>query len=342
MVPGYARRDADPMQPFPSRSSRLLAATGVAALAGALVLALVRPLLLKAPSTRSSQLHSVGAATALDLLSGRQLAGTFALDTTVSTHGSARSSTVASYDQASVSSFQAAGRRTRRLAATTLTQAFDRRTGEGRPGVLGDTVGSTAHLFKLPFHTARRDYTIWDDTAKTAVALRFAGERKLDGLHVYVFTRDVPATDLGVLPVFHGIPGAFVGHPELASVPADEWYETTGTRLYVEPVTGSLVGGTSSPHLWAQTTGRFAGRRVDLLKVSGASPDATGRAMLVARARRAKQRVLAVERSPWVAAGLGILLLPSAGLVGRQRRRRRPRRTTAMGDSSRDVVPAPA
>ena len=325
------------MQPFPSTSSRVLAAAGAVSATGALVVVLVSPLLLKAPGTRNTQLRSVGPATALDPTSGRQLAGTFTLDTTVTTHGSARSATVASYDQVSVSSFQAAGHRSRRLASSSLTQAFDRSTGAGRPNVLGDTVGSTAHLFKLPFHTAKHDYRIWDDTAKKAIALRFAGVRTVDGLRVYVFTRDVPATDLGVLPVFHGIPGSFVGHPELASIPADEWYETTRTQLYVEPVTGSLVGGMSSPHLWAQTTGRFAGLRVDLLRVSSATPDERGRANLLARARTAKRQVLVVERAPWGLGGLGIVFLASAGLVGR-----RPRRAPALGDSSRGVVPVTA
>jgi hypothetical protein len=338
MVPGYARREAATMQPFPSTSSRLLAAAGAVAATGALVVMLVTPLLLKAPGTRNTHLRSVGAATALDPASGRQLSGTFALDTTVTTHGSARSTTVASYDQVSVSTFQSTGHRTRRLASSTLTEAFDRSTGVGRPNVLGDTVGSTAHVFKLPFHTARHDYVIWDDTAKRAVALRFTGERDLDGLRVYVFTRDVPATDLGVLPVFHSIPGSFVGHPELASIPADEWYETARTELYVEPVTGSLVGGMSSPHLWAQTTGRFAGLRVDLLRVSSAAPDDRGQAMLLARARKAKRQVLMVEHAPWVLGGLGVALVATAGLVGR----RRPRRAPVMGDSSRGVVAAPA
>jgi hypothetical protein len=316
MVDGYVR--CQPDRVLVSLPSRVLAGAGALALTAGTVALISAPLLLKAPIHQSSSLRATGPGTFLATTTGKPVAGTFVQTSTIRSHTG--SATTVSYDQTQVATFvPASGGPARELTSSTLTHAFDRSTGQGRPGAQGDTVGTTAHLFKLPFHTSRTTYEIWDETAKRAVPLRFSGEQVLDGLRVYVFTRDVPATDLGVLPLFESIPGSYVGHPELPSIPADEWYETTDTRLYVEPVTGSLVGGTSSPHLWAQTTGRYAGLKVDLLTVRGAAPVAADAARLVRDAKHARQQVLLLQRAPWVLGGVGLVLLAVAFWLGRRR-----------------------
>jgi hypothetical protein len=302
-----------PADPHEVRTKLLAASAGLCVvLAGLLVI--LAPLLLKAPTTVHRQTRSTGPAVFLDRATGQVRPGTFEQVSTLRPHSSGTA--VASYDQIATQTFLAGGVRTE-LSRNALTQAFDRSTGTGRPGVQGDTVGTTAHLFKLPFTTQHRGYRIWDDTAHKAVDLVYVRDRTVGGLPVLEFRRDVGPTDLGVLPVFRAVPGAWVGHPELPSIPAHEWYENTDTALYVEPVTGSLVGGRSSPHVWAQTTGQLAGLRVELLKVTGATPVEADAAALVAAARTAKSKVETLRRAPWVLGGLAFLLAGLALLTRR-------------------------
>jgi hypothetical protein len=296
-------------------SSKLLAGAGATLVGLGLAAAVATPLLLKAPVTQTSHLTASGTARLLDPVSGTQRTGTFVQDTRISGRRNG-SNVVATYQQRATQSFVDAAGARRQLATSTLTQAFDRRTGEGRPGAAGDTLGTRAHLFKLLFGTRKQTYRIWDETAKRAVPLVYTGEKRVRGLPAYVFTRDVPPTDLGPLPVFRAVPGSFVGHPELASIAAHEWYESRGGTLYVEPVTGSIVGGASSPHLWAQTA---SGQRVDLLTVTGATPEPADAARLVRDAKQARAQVLLLRRAPWVLGALGALLLPGSVAAARRR-----------------------
>lgn len=304
-------------------AERLLAGTGGLAVVIAGASVVLTPLLLKAPLSQDSHLRATGPATFLDTATGAPVTGTFVQESTLRTHQvngiAAGSSTVASYDQVQTQSF-VSGARTRELPGSTLTHAFDRSTGAGRPGTQGDTVGTTAHLFKLPFGTQKRDYTIWDGTARRAVPLVYEGEKTIDGLRTYVFRRDVRATDLGVLPIFLAVPGSWVGHPEVPSIPAHEWYESTDSTLYVEPVTGSLVGGASSPHVWAQTTGRLGGLKVDLLRVDRATPVAKDAARLIADAKAARAKVVRLHQAPWAFSGLALICV--IGALGTHRLRR--------------------
>ncbi len=305
-----------PADPHYVRTKLLAASAGLCAIL-AVLLVILAPLLLKAPTTVDRQTRSTGPAMFLDRATGTLRPGTFEQVSTVTTHRSGTA--IASYDQVATQTFVAAGVRTE-LSRNALTQAFDRSTGAGRPGVQGDTVGTTAQLFKLPFNTGHRTYAIWDETAKKAVDLVYVGERTLRGLPVLEFRRDVGPTDLGELPLFKAVPGAWVGHPELPSIPAHEWYENTDTALYVEPVTGSLVGGRSSPHVWAQTTGKLGGLRVELLRVSRATPVEADAAALVATARTAKGKVQLLRRTPWALGVVALLLAGSAVLTHRPHR----------------------
>lgn len=295
------------------------AALGAVAATGALLSVLVAPLLLRAPLDLDRSLHVTGSAVAVDPATGRQVRGSFAQDTTLTGHPRGGTATVASYDATSSATFvPAAGGAVRSLSTSSSTYAFDRRTGAGRPGVQGDTLGTTASQYKLPFDTPRRDATGWDDATHQPVPLVYRGERVLSGLTVLVFGKDVPATDLGELPVFKAVPGSWVGHPTVPSVPAHQWYAATG-ELYVEPTTGAVVGGRSSPHVWARTTGPLGGLEVDLLRVTDATPDAASTARLLADARHARDQVVRLQRAPWVLGSVALLLLAAALVVHRRR-----------------------
>lgn len=294
--------------------TRALAGTAASLLLIAGLSLVVRPLLLKAPLDIRLDLRSSGAATVLDRATGRPVAGTFLQASSVRSHlrGGSRagSATTAAYDQVSQSSIDG-----RVLATSRVTQAFDRSTGAGRPGRQGDQLGTTAHVFKLPFGTRRRTYPVWDETARKAVDLDYAGDAVVGGLPVYVFHRDVAPTDLGPLPVFGAVPAAWLGLPGRGSVPVHEWYENRDSTLYVEPVTGSFVGGASSPHLWAQTQD---GRRLDLLTVTAATPVPAASERLVRAARHARDQVLLLRRTPWLLGTAAVVLLALAGGLHRR------------------------
>lgn len=327
-----------------STSANVLAGAGVLSLFLGFTAAVAEPVLLKAPTVGVGQTRATGQASVLDAASGKPVAGSFVQVTDISTHvaGGTRAGTgsVSSYDQHATSSFvDAVTGASRVLSSSTITQAFDRNTGAGRPGVQGDTLGTTAHLFKLPFGSKKQTYSMWDGTAKRATDLVYVGVKTVSGLRTYEFKRVVPPTDLGLLPIFKAVPGSFVGHPEVASVAAHEWYENTDARLYVEPVTGSLVGGSSNPHLWAQTTGALSGLKVDLLKVANAAPDTATVARLVKSAKSSRARVQNLRRLPWLLGALGVLLLAGGLLVGR-RLRTAPDAPAQPADGS-VILPAP-
>ncbi|MCW2776489.1 MAG: hypothetical protein JWN17_214 [Frankiales bacterium] len=303
-------------------SARVLLGAGAFSVTlAALVAGVATPALLKAPLVNSVTTQASGPATKLDAATGAQVAGTFRQVATKGTHTvggkAAGDSDVAVYDSYSASSFApAGGGPVAELTKILYTQAFDRSTGVGRPSVAGDTLGTTAHAFKLPFDVQKTTYQLWDSSAEKAFPLRYTRETTVGGLDVYAFTQDATATDLGELPVLKAVPGALVGEPQTPSIPAHEWYENLGKVVYVEPVTGSIVGGKSNPHLWAQTAD---GRKVDVLKAQGVGLVPASQSEVVADAKDNAKKAGLLHTAPWVLGVLGLVLLV-AGFVMLRRR----------------------
>jgi hypothetical protein len=118
------------------------------------------------------------------------------------------------------------------------TLAFDRQTGVLVPWsgnavggkhveVTGNEQGS---LF--PLDTQKKEYRVFDTTLKKPVPFRYAGTATTAGVSTYVFTADIPPTQMGT----QSLPGALVG--ETASqVTLPEFYSAKET-YFVDPVTG--------------------------------------------------------------------------------------------------------
>jgi len=103
----------------------------------------------------------------------------------------------------------------------------------------------TGLLFKFPFGTKKTTYQVWDDTAAKAVPTRFTGTTKIEGLKIYVFENDVPATVVGSREV----PASVFGLPGTDNVTANSYYQSH-TVYYVEPVTGAIVNEASDVKNW--------------------------------------------------------------------------------------------
>lgn len=78
---------------------------------------------------------------------------------------------------------------------------------------------------KWPFGTEQRDYPLWNGSLGEAVTASFEGVEEVDGLEVYRFVAEVPATDAG--------PATEEEFPRVE-------YEATQVYL-VEPVTGRII-----------------------------------------------------------------------------------------------------
>jgi len=103
----------------------------------------------------------------------------------------------------------------------------------------------TGLLFKFPFGTEKSTYQVWDDTAAKAVPTRYIGNATVEGLKVYKFENEVPATVVGDREV----PRSVFGLEGNDNVVAQSFYSNR-TVYYVEPVTGAIVNQASDTKSW--------------------------------------------------------------------------------------------
>ncbi|HEY3208696.1 MAG TPA: DUF3068 domain-containing protein [Actinomycetota bacterium] len=130
--------------------------------------------------------------------------------------------------------------------------AMDRATGEAVRCGCGETPGIQGTTLKFPFGTRKQTYSFYDYTAHKPFPARYLRTESLEGLDVYVFRSDVPATQIGTLD----LPGSLIGAGK-GLFPTDRWYAAT-TTLWVEPVTGAIVKAGQVSSQWATYQGKYA------------------------------------------------------------------------------------
>jgi len=130
--------------------------------------------------------------------------------------------------------------------------AMDRTTGEAVRCDCGETLGIRGLTLKFPFGTKKRTYQFYDSTARKPFPARYLRTESLEGLDVYVFQSDVPATRIGTLELPGGLLGA-----ERGLHPTERWY-TAVTTLRVEPVTGAIIKAGQISSQWTVFEGRYA------------------------------------------------------------------------------------
>ena len=130
--------------------------------------------------------------------------------------------------------------------------SMDRTTGEEVRCSCGETPGIRGLTLKFPFGTKPRTYSFYDSTARKPFPARYVRTDTVEGLTVYLFRSDVPATKIGTLD----LPGALLGAGK-GLFPTDRWYSAT-TSLWVEPITGAVVKAGQISGQWTTYQGKYA------------------------------------------------------------------------------------
>lgn len=158
----------------------------------------------------------------------------------------------------------------------------------------------TGLVYKFPFFTKKQTYQVWDDTLGKAVATKYAGTTDIQGMTVYKFTSDVPATVIGQ----ESLPAAVFGLQGSDNVDADSYYQNATTQ-YVEPATGAIINRESQVKQWYSAQGHDlvtteANLAYTPQTVSSYVHDYQGKASLLS---------LAAGPVPWLAMALGLVLI---------------------------------
>lgn len=125
--------------------------------------------------------------------------------------------------------------------ATLDKLAMDRRTSEAVPydaeSYDGKSVAHKGLTYKFPFHTEKKTYTYWDNTAAAAYPIRFVGTDTIKGLEAYKFTMTVDPVQISL----QDFDGSLLGDAK-GPVKAPRYYENLRT-IWVEPTSGLIVRG---------------------------------------------------------------------------------------------------
>lgn len=220
------------------------------------------------------------------------------------------------------------------VATSTTLVCLDRWTaeavdcaGESVDGEPADVRGLTV---RFPADTERRDYDLWDTTARQSYPARFEGVERLDGLQVYRFEQEVPEQVVRSVPVA----GRLVGSVE-DEVFADVVHSSTRT-LFVDPQSGVVVTEEESPATALRGPDGTAG--VVLLGGTFASSEASVDDALARAEDIRGERADLRTGVRWAAAGTGAALLALGALLA-------ARRSPAQPDDAQDEpvrVPVPS
>lgn len=154
-----------------------------------------------------------------------------------------------------------------------------------------DAVPDEGLTVKWPFGTEQREYPVWDGTLGAAATATFEGQDEIDGLPVYRFAVDIPATDVGPAT-------------EDSEFPRIE-YEAS-KRFLIEPVTGRIIS--SQQDVRQSLTGEDGEVLFDAADVSLAVSDETI-ADNVAAAKSDTSQLELLDLSTWLGPLLGLALI---------------------------------
>ncbi len=119
---------------------------------------------------------------------------------------------------------------------------YNARTGESTDIPIADdgAVYEGAQIYKFPFNTQKKDYQQWDGTLGKSTTATYEGETKVEGLKVYKFVQEIPATDITESTAKLQLPASAFGASGTGLVTPTVMYAVTRT-FYIEPVTGAPV-----------------------------------------------------------------------------------------------------
>lgn len=166
-------------------------------------------------------------------------------------------------------------------------------------------------VYKYPFFTEKHNYQVWDSTLKTAVTAKYTGTTAIQGMKVYTFVSDVPASVVG----HESLPASVFGLPGKGNVNADSYYQNHQTQ-YVEPETGAIINSVSDMKQWYSAQGS------DLMTMDGHLnyTDAQVAKYVHDYKGKAAQLGLLSGPAPWVVMVIGLALVAGGFVRGRRTR----------------------
>lgn len=109
----------------------------------------------------------------------------------------------------------------------------------------------TGLLYKFPFFTKKQSYQVWDGTLNGAATATYAGTTSIQGMRVYKFTLNVPASAIGQ----QSLPASIFGLPGTGNVAATSYYQNSTTD-YIEPNTGAIINSVQDVKQWFAAEGK--------------------------------------------------------------------------------------
>lgn len=179
--------------------------------------------------------------------------------------------------------------------------AIDRKTAEAvnnpkyQAAVNGDT--SVTHSgvdYTFPIGTKKQTYQMFDAIAGKAFPAQYVGTSKLDGLKVYEFRQQIPASPIKIAGL---LPGTY----------------TDQTTVFVEPTTGVIIKGVQSINEKFASTGQTVFNGTLTFNNKSVASQAS-----YAKSQRSQISLVRVWL-PLILLVLGVVLLVVALLLGRRR-----------------------
>lgn len=200
------------------------------------------------------------------------------------------------------------------MSGSTLRVAFDRNTSE-LANCCGANVDGQEVTFsgmnplKFPFFVEKQSYPYFDTTLSAPYPIDYVGEEEVFGLNTYVFEQSIPATKIGELEV----PGGLIGE-DAETVAAGRYYENF-RRLWIDPVTGSVINGSEDQKQTLQFDGEV---KAVVVEASLIGPDAAVQKTVEDTESSSNLLGLLNSTVPLVCVVLGALALIGGILLGRK------------------------
>ncbi|MGN6161702.1 MAG: DUF3068 domain-containing protein [Marmoricola sp.] len=180
---------------------------------------------------------------------------------------------------------------------------------ESAQGVRTPTTPSGV-VYKFPFFTEKHSYRVWDGTLNGAVTATYLGTASINGMRVYKFSSNVPASVIG----HRSLPASIFGLPGTGNVAATTYYQNA-TLQYVEPNTGAIINSVQDVKQWFAAEGKTVTTTAAHLAYTPATVDHFVNTL---QSNATKLR-LASGSLPWLVRLLGVVLMVGGATAGQRR-----------------------
>lgn len=168
----------------------------------------------------------------------------------------------------------------------------------------------TGQVYKFPFFTEKKSYQVWDGTLNGAVTATYTGTSSIQGMRVYRFVSNVPASVVG----HQSLPASIFGLPGNGNVAATSYYQNSTTN-YVEPTTGAIIDSVQDVKQWFAAQGKTVTTIAAHLTYT---PDTVSKFVNDLQGN-ATELTIAAGPVPWFAMALGLVLIVGSAISGRRR-----------------------